>query len=460
LTKALLLLAPAGIPRLDQAGIHARVLLFATVTTIITGMGVGLLPAIALTRGDFGNRLRGTRVVAGRGRLHASLVIAQLALACVLLVGAGLLTRTLINLDRVDPGFDTDGLVGLRVAPDFRRFNTDGAFAPQLYARYVDEMRDAIAGLPGVTEVAITDVVPLSGDRGNNEVWAADRPVQPGDSVAAERSFPSANYMDVVRMRRLEGRFFTGADEHPDAPTAVIINDALARRLWPGESAIGRVLGFWQRTGTVVGVVANTRVRALDIGTDFHFFVPRGQGGSGGSFVIRVADGVDPASLAPALRQRVWSVDPAVPITSIMTLRQRAYDSLADQRFRARLMIAFGGFATLFAVLGIYGVTSRSVAARTREIGIRMALGERPRGVVRLVLRQGVRLAAAGAVIGLLGGMAASRALASFLYETSTVDALTLMLVAVALAVLALLASVVPSLRASRVDPVVALRAD
>lgn len=472
-TRALVLLAPPdlpqfggvvtpSIPRLDDVSVSARVLVFATLTSMLVGTAFGLVPALSLTRRRLVERLRRQRATTRR-RLHSTLVVVQLALACVLLTGAGLLARTILKLDRVDPGFDATGVLTLRVDVPWRELfhieEWDGARYDQVF----DRLRDAIATVPGVEAVGLTRILPFAGDYFVNSIEPEGYARQEGEpSPRGQRIYVSPNYLDVMRLRLLEGRRFTDADDRPDVPKVTIVTENLARRFWPGESAVGHTITFFAGTATIVGVVADIRDHTLISGQDYYrYLMPRHQSrGEGGSFVIRAEPSIDPASLAPAVRRRVGSTEPGVSIRSMATLRQRLRDSVAEQRYRARLVWVFAALSGAFAILGVYGVTSRSVAARTREIGIRMVLGERRNGIVRLVLREGLRLALAGSVIGLSGGLAASRMLASYLFDTETTDPVTLVSVTLGLALLSLAASLGPSRRAASVDPMVAIRSD
>jgi len=460
-TTALIMIAPPGVPRLSDVSIDVRVLVFAMFTSMIVGMIVGLVPALFLTRGQLAERMRRQRVTTTR-RLHAALVVAQLALACVLLIGAGLLARTMVKLDHVDPGFDASNVLTLRIQVPWRRLFQIDEFDGARYDQVFDRVRDAIAAVPGVEAVGLTRILPFAGDFFTNPILPEGYTLEPGESITGERIYASPNYIDLMHMRLLEGRTFTDADDRLDAPRVAIVTENLAHRFWPGGSAVGHTIRFFAGTVTIVGVVADIRDHTLTSAQDYYrYFMPRRQTtGEGGSFVIRVRPGIDPTSIAPAVRQRVWSVYPEIPILSIETLRARLSDSVAEQRYRARLIRVFAALAAVFGIVGVYGVTSRGVAARSREIGIRMVLGERRSGIVRLVLRQGLLLALMGSVIGLIVGVFSSRVLAAFLFETPTADPVTLVSVAIGLALLSLLACIGPSRRAASVDPMVAMRTE
>lgn len=455
-TKALIVLAPPGVPRIDNVTLDLRAFMFAALATTFVSVFFGLVPALTLTGDDLSKRLRGARVAASGQRIHAGLVVAQLALATVLVIGASLLTRTLLKLDAVDPGFDPRGVLTVRISPSIRSFSPDGAFSAGLQDAYYARARDALASTPGVEQVALTSTLPFSGDRGNNAIEPEGYVPAPGELVTAERNWVTANYMDAMRMSVREGRAFLDADERTRAPVA-IVTSSFARRWWPGGSAVGRRFTFFAGTFTIVGVIDDVRDRSLAIADEPRFYIPH-PSGSGGSFVLRIRTGVGIASVVPAIRERIWSVDGEVPITSTASLTELVADSVAQQRYRARLAGSFALIAAAFAILGVYGVTSRSVASRRREIGVRVALGARQSSIAGMVVRQGLRLAAIGIACGCLGGLVAARVLASLLYDTSPLDPPTFVVVALALAACATIASMAPSLRAARVDPLIALR--
>jgi predicted permease len=460
LTRAIVRLAPAAVPRIDQVHIDTRVLAFALVSSCLVGVAFGLVPAISLTGNDLARRLRGARIASARARLHGALVVLQLAMATLLLSGAGILTRTLLELDAVDPGFEPRGVLTVQVAPPYDQFRHGDAFDGARFDQYFDAMATALSAIPGVQAVGVTSTPPFSGSRANNDIEVEGYTAAPGEIVLAERYTVSANYMDLMRMRIVEGRGFSLADDRPGAAKVTIVTERLAQRYFPGRSAVGRWLRFWGGTYTIVGVVGDVRDRSLE-GDDYaRYFMPRLElGGQGGHFVLRVST-PDPASLADDIRASILAHDPDVAITSIAPMTQRIDDSLVDQRFRMRLMLFFATLAGCFAVLGIYGVTSRTVASRTREIGIRVALGARRSSVMAVVIRQGVWLATCGVAIGLLSAVAVSRLAASFFYRTGELHPFTLMIMGALLTAMAGLASFAPSLRAASVDPVVALRSD
>jgi putative ABC transport system permease protein len=460
LTQVLLAFAPEGVPRLEEAAVDARVLAVGLGVAVLLGTAFGLAPAFGLSRPDLSSAMGSNRgSSSGRSWLQDGLVVGELALATLLLVSAALLGRTLVALNGVDPGFDSDELVAVRLAPPFQRLQQDDEAA--FYAAvdgYFQSLVDEIAALPEVEAVAVTSVMPLTGDRGNNDVLPEGWDPEVAGVLLAERRFVSVDFFETVGTRIVDGRPFDSRDDRSDAAPAVIVSQGLARRVWGNESAVGKRLSFWGRDpATIVGVAEDVRDEALQTTTDYAFYAPARQvGPQTGSLIVR--SHADPTQLGDAIRQRVFAFDPAVPVTSVTPFTQLIGDSSSSQRYRARLMGAFAALAALFAMLGVYGLTARSVARRMREMGIRVALGAGGSQVMRLVLQRGLKLAAVGAGLGLLLSLYATRAVESFLFGVGRLDPVSLVGIAVVVATGSLLACLPPSRRATRVDPTVTLR--
>jgi putative ABC transport system permease protein len=461
-TEIIVSFAPADAPRLDEVGIDGRVLGFGVVMSGLSGLLLGLMPALSFSRTSLVRSMQASRAPGvGRSRLQAAVVAGEMAVATVLLVGAGLLTRTLMELNAVEPGFQADGLASVLVSPDFQRFDNpeDERAEDAAVDAYMEEIRADLAAIPGVRDVAIASSTPFGQSRSNNYVELEGYEPAEGELLIAERYFVSANYLEVLQTRLLEGRHFAPADDRPDAAPVVLVNEELARHAWPNESAIGKRLSFWGGDLTIVGVVEDMRDRNLSSSSGLQYYVPRQfMGGRFGAFVIR-AEG-DLSAVMALVRDRIWSVDPDLPVRSVLPLTERMRESLAQQRLGAQLMLAFSGVAVFLALLGVYGVTARTVAWRTREMGIRVALGAEQSSVMAMILRQGVRLALIGTGVGMLLSFGVTRVLESALYGTEPTDPLTLLLVAVAVGVMSLIASLPSSIKATRVDPMVALRAE
>lgn len=460
-TDALVLLAPAGVPRIANAGINGRALEFGVGIAMACGILFGLAPALLASRMNLAGSITASRgsTNAGRARLQGVLVALELALATVLLVGAGLLGRTVLALNSVDTGYAVERLLSARLSIPWERI-LDGVEGEDAQMSIVlnrqDEILDRLRAVPGVRDVAWTSVMPLTGDRSNNDIqpdgWV-------GDPIIAERRFVSANYFDVMGVRIIEGRTFEESDDRADAAGTMIVSEGVARTVWPDRSPIGQRVVYWDRETTVVGVAATIRDEGVAQGTDFAFYVPRRQAGQPfGNLVIRTE--TDPSALIPAVRDAIWSVDRGIAISSVRPFRDQFVAEIAGQRYRARLVIVFSALAALFALMGVYGVTSRSVAARTRELGIRMALGAERGRVMGLVMGQAFRMAFWGGLLGLWVAFVATRAIEAYLWGVDRTDPLTLLGTAGLVAGASLLAALAPGRRAARVDPNEALRAD
>lgn len=462
-TRALTVLAPAGVERIGEASLDLRVLAFAIAVSTASGLLFGLLPALSLARAHPGPALASSRgSIGGRGVGQSLVVVGELALATVLLVGGALLVRTLVALNRVDPGFQVDQLVAVRLALPFQRFQNLGAdSADRVVDGYFQRFVDEVESLPGVRAVAVVSNLPLTGDRGNNDVAPEGWQPKGDERLLAERRVVSANYFSALGMRMVEGRTFSADDERPGAPKTLVISEGLARRVWPAGPAVGKRMGFWGREpATIVGVAADVRDESLDRPTTLAFYVPfRQLGAQTGSLIVATRSS-DPASLIPSIRARIATADPATAIPSIETYRTLVAGEVSEQRYRARLMLVFAGLAALFAGMGVYGVTARSVARRTREIGIRVALGAEPRRVLAGVLGQGLELAALGAGVGLAVSLLASRVLEGMLYGVTARDPVSLVVIALAVCAFAVLAAFPPARRATGVSAMEALRSD
>jgi putative ABC transport system permease protein len=460
-TRVLTLLAPADLPRIGNAAVDLRVMLFAATAAVVCSILFGLVPALRFSRTD----LRSSASVATRGstaarsRIQGVLVVSELALATLLLVGAGLLVRTFFALNAVDPGFAAESTLAVRmtapssrIAPEAANDSARVLAVSALYDRVVEEL----ATIPGVSGVALTSNLPLSPDRSNNDVnlEGIDEP------VVAERRFVSADYFDVMGIRIVEGRGFTPEEDRSDAMGTAVISEGLARLAYPDGSAVGRRLRYWgERETVIVGVAADIRDEDVHDETSYAFYVPRRQAWqAGGTIVLRTA--VDPMTVTGAVRQRVRGVHEAIAIIAVQPLSELVSDQLANERYRARLVSVFALLAALFSIMGVYGVTARGVAARTRELGIRMALGARPTGVLGLVVGQALRLGVIGAAAGIVISLIATRALESYLWGVARTDLATLSIIAVSLGTASALAALLPARRAARVDPQTALRTE
>jgi predicted permease len=464
-TRAVVLLAPEGVPRMAAASVDGRALAFAIALALASALVFGLLPALRVVgRGrtlGLGSAARGR--AAGYGRAQQTLVALELALATVLLVGAGLLGRTLHALNNVDLGFAATETLALRVtAPSARLFagvnmrDVDARAAA--LEQFYDPLVEGIRALPGVRGVAITSDLPLTGDRGSDSV----RPEgYDGPELVAERRFVSHDYFAVMGMRLVEGRAFSEAEDRPSAEPKVVISESLARAAWPAESPIGKLIDLTHSEvpASVVGVAADVRDEDVQVGSVLAYYLPRRQTGFlGGSIVIRAED--DPAELAPAVRARIREVDPSVVVNFANPLSELAAEQITSQRFRARLIVVFSSLEVLLSLVGVYGVTARAVAARRRELGVRSALGAARSGLMRLVLVQAAVLAGVGTGGGIVLVLLVQRGIEGYLWGVEPYDPLTLSAAAALTGVACILSALGPALRASRIDPVEALRAE
>ena len=458
--RLLVLVMPAGVPRLDDVGVDLRALGVAALLAVVTGVASGCFPALSLSRVDAAEALRAGATTPGRGRLQRLIVVAELALATVLLVGAGLLTRTMGELQRVRLGFEAEGLLTAQLALPWDRFYPPGGDrerGTRDLDALVGRVAEAVRTLPGVTDVAMSSDMPYSDDRGTNPVEPEGYVPAEGEVIDAARRFVTGNYFDVMRIRALQGRLLDPADGRPGAEPVMVVTDAFARRFWPDGRWVGRTVGFWGKTYRVVGVIADTHEHDLRGDDDaLKYYVPGERVDIGGNLLVRAS--VPPETLVPLLRERVWGVDRAIVVEDALPMTERVARSLADDRYRMRLMVAFSLAAALFSLLGIYGVMSRLVARRRRELGLRVALGSPRARILGLVLGDAARIGLAGVALGVALALAATRALETLLWGVPRLDPLSYAAAAALLFALTLLASLVPARRAAGVEPMRVIR--
>jgi predicted permease len=467
-TRVLVALRPQNIPRLDAIGVDVPVLAFAIAASMVVGILFGLLPAVQATRLDVQSMLReGGRGVAGIGRqrVRRVLVVAEVAIALVLLVGAGLMTRSFVRLLSVDPGYRVDHVLTVPMSLPNSRYAGD-----ERVIGFYRELSRRVGALAGVTSVGGVAGVPLLDQRGDLGINIEGRPVAPGEARRrADWQVVTPGYFKAIGMRLVRGRGIEERDLE-NTPGVVVINEALARKYWQNDDPIGKRFTLGGKAGpgtvTIVGIVADVRQSSLattPIGemylahTQFRFW------GGGGilrslSLVLRTTG--DPTALTRAVRAEVAALDAQLPLGQFRTMEEVRGESVSQPRFLMFLFSAFSIVALSIAVIGIYGVIAYGVAQRRKEIGIRVALGARPSSVATMVVRQGMALAAVGIVAGLALALALTRFLSSFLFSVTATDPVTLGGVAVALGLAALAASYIPARRATRTDPVEVLRAD
>lgn len=452
---------PATLPRLSA--IHIDVGALAVVASIV--LLLAIVMGLAPVRGpldDLSPSLRSGRRLSG-GASHttrASLVVGEVALAVMLLVSAGLLGRSLVRLLGMDAGFDTTHLLTLEINSSGARYPNDSS----VY-NYHDRVREAVGALPGVTSVAVANQLPLGGNLDMyGVVDVANVPDNPELSPSGDRYAVSTDYFRTMRIPILAGRAFTASDASEGANKVALVSEALARRLWPSGNPIGqriRVGGVDAPARTIIGVAGNVRHTGLDAKTTLQWYIPERQMFfADNQEVLMVRTSGDPGALAPAVHRAIAAIDPTQPIVKIATMDEVVATSTSQRRLALVLFGAFAAAALLLAVAGIYGVLAGSVSERTREIGLRSALGATPGSLVGLVVGQGGRLAALGIVLGLAGTFALTRYLKSLLFGIAPDDPVTLVGVCALLAAVALAACLVPAVRAARVDPSAALRSE
>lgn len=459
--RGLVALGPAELPRLEAIAVDPAVLLFAFAITTLAGLACGLVPAVRAAGHDRRDLQGGSRgAIGGRHRrVRSALVVVQVALALVLLTGSGLLLRSMQQLFSVSPGFEAADLVTMQIQASRHRFAEDGATN-----RFFADVLDAVRRVPGVTDAALTSQLPLSGDHDSYGVhFESSPPQRPDDDRGAFRYAVSPNYMAVMGIPLRAGRMFTEED-HADAPRVAVINESFARRQLAGLDPIGQRLRIGPLDGppyTIVGVVGDVRQLSLAAGVPDAVYTTASQWrfeDNVMSLVVRGRD--DVATLVPAVREAVWSVDGDQPVVRVARISELVAASAAQRRFALVLFQVFALAALLLAAAGIYGLLSGSVAERTREIGLRSAVGASRARIVALVLGRGARLTLLGIAIGLATAAAASRVIDTMLYGVSRLDVATYLGVAMLLAAVSLIACAAPAWRAARIEPASALRRD
>jgi len=449
---------PGNIPRLDVIAIDGPVLVFTFGVSILTGIVFGLAPAYRAARPDLNNALKaGGRNTQGEGglgssrrRLRSLLVVAEVALSLMLLVGAGLLVRSFVRIQQVTPGFNPENVISMRLGASGRQFPN-----PEARGEYFQQFADRLAAVPGVQVRGAVTALPFTSSVGWGSISVEGWIPQPGQELQVDQRAVTPDYFRTMEIPVRQGRVFSTFDTLPNAERVVIIDDKFAQRFWPGQSAIGKHL--WndpKQPLTIVGVVGTVKQYGLDV--DGRIVVYRPSRGLLGYQVARASG--DPAALSAALVRAIHEVDPTIPVYDIRTMTDRMSDSLARQRFSTLMLGAFAVFALVLAIVGVYGVMSHLVSQGTHDIGVRMALGAQRSRIVGMILKQGAELTVAGVIAGLIGAAALTRVMGTLLFGVGTHDLLTFSIVPLVLGSIALLAVYIPALRATRVDPVVALR--
>jgi putative ABC transport system permease protein len=455
---ALLALKPGDLPTTQKIGIDGRVLAFSLGLSALTGLVFGIAPALQLSKTDVSRALkeggRGGGEGKERARLRGAFVVAQVALSLMLLVGAGLLLNSFYRLLRTSPGFNPQNLLTMEYRVPKNRYPK----GEQQWA-FHREVIERVGRLPGVESAAVVRGLPFSGN-GATVTYnvPGQAPPPPGQELKTLENAIDPNYLSTVGLPLIRGRNFSYTDG-PDSPPVLLVNRTLAEKLWPGADPLGKQLELPDAkvTASVVGVVGDAKQHDIAEQQRPQIYTPYAQNPHiFGTLVVRSR--VEPLSLAETVKKTVWSVDPEQPVWRVRTLERVLEQNVADRRFVLTLMACFAGLAVLLTALGLYGVISYTVVQRTHEIGVRVALGAQGRDVLRLVLGQGMRLVGVGLGLGVVGAFAATRLMEGLLYGVTATDPLTYAFVALLLAAVALLACYLPARRATRVDPLIALR--
>jgi putative ABC transport system permease protein len=465
---------PADLPRTSEIHVDGRVLAFTTLISLITGIVFGLVPLFQSRRvsandslkhsgcGFAGRGLAGRGFAAGQSRLRSALIVGQVAIALVLLMGAGLMAKSFRNLLRVSPGFRTEHILTARLSLP-PQYTGDYEFGTGLHRRisaFQRELLERVRRIPGVQSAAFTAYLPLSGTENS---WAFDiegRPAKPPGVFDITNYRPvTAGYFETIGIPVERGRAFNPTDNE-DHPLVVIVNQSMARTFWDQQNPVGRRLRFGDfKPRTIIGVVSDVHHDGLGTKPVPEMYVPYGQipnVEARPTIVLRTS--IDPASLTSALRKAVSEVDPNVPLDQIATMRQIVSGSLGQSRFRTALLVMFALLALFVASIGLYGVMSYLVSQRIREFGIRMAVGATRGAVLRLVLGQAMKLVGIGICLGSIGAALLARLITTLLFGVTPLDATTLATVSAVLAAVALLASYIPAHRAASADPMDSLR--
>ena len=453
---------PGNIPRLEDIEINGSVLAFTFLIALVTGVLSGIAPAWRSLKLDLNSSLKaggrsgetegGMRL--GRNRLRGLLVVSELALSLVLLTGAGLLIRSFIRLEAVPPGFSADRVLSMEVVASGPAYQKD-----EVADRLFQDIHERVSRLPGIRNVGFVSVLPLTGAVGWGGISVEDHPTPPGQELQVDIRVASSDYFSAMSIPLLKGRFFSDHDTKTTESVA-LIDEKFAQRFWPNETPVGRHVWFDpKKPMTIAGVVGTVKQYGLDTDGKMVVYLPHRQFPSNGMYLVaRTAS--DPAALSGAVVREIHAVDPNVVTYEIRTMQDRLYSSLARQRFASAMLTGFAAFALLLAAVGVFGVMSWLVAQTTHDMGVRMALGAQSGDIVGLVVRQGMTLAAIGIAMGLAGAFALTRLMSSLLFGVSTTDLVTFSAVPTLLAAVALAATVIPALRAARVDPMDALRVE
>jgi predicted permease len=451
---------PGNIPRLEDIAIDGTVLAFTFGVSLVTGVLFGLVPAFRAMSVDLNTALKaGGRSGQSNGGLKISrhglrglLVVSEVALSLVLLIGAGLLIRSFIRIQSVPPGFTTDGVLSMQVAASGSKYHDE-----KVVARFYKEIGDRVSHLTGVMAEGVVSALPLTGEVGWGRINVEGFTPAPGQELQVDLRTASADYFRTMKIPLRRGRFFTDHDT-PGAQQVAIVDDRFAHRFWPHDDPIGKKVWFDPKKPiTTVGVVGAVKQYGLDNESKIVTYFPDQQNPDNGMYLV-LRTPSDPERFAGPVVREIHAVDPSVAVYQIDTMRNRLYRSLARQRFATTMLGAFALFGLILAAVGVYGVMSYLVTQGTHDIGVRVALGAQRASIVQMILRQGAVLLAVGIVAGFLGALLLTRVMAGLLFVISATDAITFCAVALLLVSVAMLAVYIPAQRATKVDPMLALR--
>jgi putative ABC transport system permease protein len=450
---------PGNIPRLEEVSIDVRVLGFTLAISLVTGLIFGLIPALQVSSTDLYRPLKeggaNFSAVRGRQRLRNLLVISEVALALVLLIGAGLMIRSFQRLLAVDPGFNPSNVITMRMTLPVRKYPE-----PHHRRAFLQEVLDRVQSLPGVTGAGLVTTLPMEGGELREMILLEGRSLPPGEPPSGGLDVVSPDYFQVLNIQILKGRAFTPRDRE-DAPPVVIIDEIMARRYFPDEDAVGKRLmipGVKPVYREIVGVVKGLKFFGLEEEGRPTMYVPLFQYAGERSMSLAVKTASDPLQIASSLRSIVWSIDRDQTLSTAITMEQMLEKSVAQRRFNTGMIQIFALVGLALAMVGIHGVLAYSVTQRTQEIGVRMALGADRDRVLRSILGQALSMVGIGVTTGIVASIALTRVMSSLLYEVSPMDPWTYFGMSALLILVAMVASYMPARRATRVDPLVALR--
>jgi putative ABC transport system permease protein len=457
-------LSQIRIPRANEIGLDWRVLAFTLGVSVLTGILFGLVPALQVSRGNVYDTLKeGGRSGQGgaRARLRSALIVAEMALALMLLVGAGLLMRSFWQLQQVSPGFQPNGVLSLMVSLPGQKYKE-----PPQRVNFFEQLLPQLKALPGVTSVGTALTIPMSGNNSSGSFQIEGRQIPQGQSSPhGDRWQTAGDYFETMKIPLIRGRYFNAQDTANSLGVA-IIDETMARKYWPNEDPLGKRITFERddqgnpRWREIVGLVGHVKHRNLEGESRVQYYLPYAQRPTPTSMFLVLRTTGEPTSIAATVRNTVRNLDKELPVFRVTTMEQLVADSMATRRFTLWLLGIFAVTALLLAAVGLYGVLAYSVSQRSHEIGIRMALGAQGSDVQKMVVGQGMKLVLLGTGIGLVGAFALMRLMASLLFGVGAADPVTYLVIAAMLAGVALIACYIPARRATKVDPMIALRCE